>query len=93
MRPQGSRPVTLVGHSMGARVICSCLKTLADHKKNFLERNHLDQFVVVEKNNDDAVDGALKNDTTEEAVDNTIADDDDDDVTNGKFYGAYDACT
>ncbi|KAL1305149.1 hypothetical protein AAFC00_002073 [Neodothiora populina] len=31
-RAQGERPVTLIGYSLGARVIYTCLKTLADRK-------------------------------------------------------------
>lgn len=31
-RAQGERPVTLIGYSLGARVIYSCLKSLADRK-------------------------------------------------------------
>lgn len=31
-KAQGERPVSLVGYSLGGRVICSCLKTLAERK-------------------------------------------------------------
>lgn len=31
-KAQGERPVTLVGYSLGARVICSCLKSLAERR-------------------------------------------------------------
>lgn len=33
-RPQGSRPVTLVGHSIGARLIFSCLAELAKRRES-----------------------------------------------------------
>lgn len=38
-RVQGERPVTLVGYSLGARLIFSCLQKLADHKAFGLVEN------------------------------------------------------
>jgi len=38
-RPQGSRAVTLVGHSLGARVIFSCLRELAKYKARTVDPN------------------------------------------------------
>src|SRR6187402_580629 len=40
-RAQGERPVTLIGYSLGSRVIYSCLKSLAERKAFGLIENVL----------------------------------------------------